>query len=74
MAATQRPVTDVALTTGLPTDAPAWKTIPSWFVFGSDDQNVPAELSRFMAQRAGSRGTQECQRHAKVDPLAASEI
>lgn len=59
MAATQRPVTEVALTTGLPTDAPAWGAIPSWFVFGSDDRNIPAELVRFMAERAGSRGTQE---------------
>jgi pimeloyl-ACP methyl ester carboxylesterase len=59
MAATQRPVTEAALTTGLPTGAPAWKTIPSWFVFGGDDRNIPAELSRFMAERAGSRGTHE---------------
>jgi pimeloyl-ACP methyl ester carboxylesterase len=59
MAATQRPITDVALTTGLPTDTPAWRTIPSWFVFGSEDRNIPAELVRFMAERAGSRGTNE---------------
>jgi hypothetical protein len=24
----------VALVQGLPTDAPAWKQLPSWFVFG----------------------------------------
>jgi pimeloyl-ACP methyl ester carboxylesterase len=59
MAATQRPVTQAALTDGLPTDTPAWKTIPSWFVFGSEDRNIPAELVRFMAERAGSRGTRE---------------
>lgn len=59
MAATQRPITETALTTGLPTSHPAWRTIPSWFVFGSDDRNIPAELIRFMAERAGSRGTHE---------------
>jgi pimeloyl-ACP methyl ester carboxylesterase len=59
MAATQRPVTEIALTAGLPTNRPAWRTIPSWFVFGSDDRNIPAELIRFMAERAGSRGTHE---------------
>ncbi len=59
MAATQRPVTEAALTTGLPTTAPAWRTIPSWFVFGSHDRNIPAELIRFMAGRADSRGTCE---------------
>lgn len=56
MAATQRPVTERALTEGL-TGAPAWRTVPSWFVFGGMDRNIPAEALRFMAKRAGSRGT-----------------
>ncbi len=59
MAVTQRPVTETALTTGLPTTSPAWRTIPSWFVLGSDDRNIPAELIRFMAERADSRRTCE---------------
>lgn len=59
MAATQRPVTAAALTTGLPAETPGWKTIPSWFVYGAEDRNIPAELSRFMAERAGSKGTRE---------------
>lgn len=59
IAATQRPVTEAALTDGLPTDVPAWRTIPSWFVFGSEDRNIPVELIRFVAERAGSRGTHE---------------
>jgi pimeloyl-ACP methyl ester carboxylesterase len=39
MAATQRPVTDEALkgTSGVP----AWKSIPSWFVYGSADKVIP---------------------------------
>lgn len=59
MGATQRPATEAALTGGLPTDQPAWKTIPSWFVFGELDLIIPAALHRFMADRAGSRGTLE---------------
>jgi pimeloyl-ACP methyl ester carboxylesterase len=59
MAATQRPATMVALSEGLPTADPAWKQVPSWFVFGELDRNIPAELHRFMADRAGSRGTRE---------------
>lgn len=59
MGATQRPATEKALTDGLPTDAPAWKSIPSWFVFGELDLIIPAALHRFMADRAGSRGTME---------------
>jgi pimeloyl-ACP methyl ester carboxylesterase len=59
MAATQRPVTQAALTDALPTETPAWKHIPSWFVYGAEDLNIPAALSRFLAERAGSKGTRE---------------
>jgi pimeloyl-ACP methyl ester carboxylesterase len=59
MAATQRPVTEAALTENLPTSTPAWRTIPSWFVFGDADRNIPAELIRFMAERAGARSSTE---------------
>lgn len=55
MAATQRPVTEAALTDDLPTSTPAWRTIPSWVVYGDADRNIPAELIRFMAERAGAR-------------------
>lgn len=59
MAATQRPVTEMALYDGLPTPAPAWKDIPSWFVIGSEDRTIPAALQRFQAARAAARGTRE---------------
>ncbi len=59
MAATQRPVTEAALGEGLPTASPGWKTIPSWFVFGDQDLNIPVELHRFVAERAGACGTHE---------------
>jgi pimeloyl-ACP methyl ester carboxylesterase len=59
MASTQRPVTEAALTEDLPTSTPAWRTIPSWFVFGEADRNIPAELIRFMAERAGARTATE---------------
>ena len=59
MGATQRPVTAAALSDGLPTNVPAWKRIPSWFVFGDQDLNIPTALHRFLAERAGSLGTRE---------------
>jgi pimeloyl-ACP methyl ester carboxylesterase len=59
MAVTQRPVTERALSTGLPTDRPGWLDRPSWFVFGDQDLNIPAALHRFLAERAGSKGTRE---------------
>jgi pimeloyl-ACP methyl ester carboxylesterase len=59
MSATQRPVTETALTAGLPTDTPAWRTIPSWFVYSDEDLNIPVTLHRFMADRAGAKETLE---------------
>jgi pimeloyl-ACP methyl ester carboxylesterase len=59
MAITQRPVTEAALAEGLPTDAPAWRQLPSWFVFGDQDRNIPVQTLRYMAERAGSKGTRE---------------
>ncbi|MFD8565515.1 alpha/beta fold hydrolase [Streptomyces sp. NPDC059639] len=50
MAATQRPVTDVALAEGA--SAPAWKTVPSWVLRATEDRNIPAQLQTFMAERA----------------------
>jgi pimeloyl-ACP methyl ester carboxylesterase len=31
--------------------------LPSWFVYGDQDLNIPADLHRFVAERAGSRET-----------------
>ena len=50
MAATQRPVTEAALTEA--TGVAAWKTIPSYVIYGSEDRNIPAAVIRFMAERA----------------------
>ena len=57
MAATQRPILEAALNE--PVQEAAWQTIPSYFLFGELDRNIPAELHRFMAERAGSRHTVE---------------
>jgi pimeloyl-ACP methyl ester carboxylesterase len=55
MAATQRPITEGALKE---TSAePRWKAVPSWFVYGDRDKNIPAAALAFMAERAKSRET-----------------
>ena len=59
MAATQRPVTEKALTDPLPTDAPGWRTTPSWFVISDQDLNLPVAAHRYFAERAGARVTRE---------------
>ncbi|WP_230686779.1 alpha/beta fold hydrolase [Catellatospora vulcania] len=55
MAVAQRPITEAALNE--PSPASAWKNIPSWFVYGSADKNIPPQAQAFMAQRAGSKET-----------------
>ncbi|MFF5219431.1 alpha/beta fold hydrolase [Micromonospora sp. NPDC000442] len=58
MARTQRPITEQALSDGL-SGAPAWRSLPSWFVFGDADLNIPVAAHRFMAERAEPRGQRE---------------
>jgi pimeloyl-ACP methyl ester carboxylesterase len=58
LAVTQRPITQAALTEPSG-DAPLWRSVPSWFVFGELDHNIPAGAHRIMAERAGARRTVE---------------
>jgi pimeloyl-ACP methyl ester carboxylesterase len=50
MAVAQRPVTVAALNDAA--TGAAWKHIPSYFVYGTADRNIPLEALRFMARRA----------------------
>ncbi|MEY2932694.1 MAG: hypothetical protein RL033_3443 [Pseudomonadota bacterium] len=53
MAATQRPIAEAALNE--PAGVPAWKALPSWFLFGSLDYNIPRAALAFMAKRASAK-------------------
>jgi pimeloyl-ACP methyl ester carboxylesterase len=53
MAATQRPIAEAALTEK--SGDAAWKTIPSWFIYGDADKNIPPQAIAFMAKRAGAK-------------------
>lgn len=55
MAAGQRPVAEAALSEA--STAPAWKHLPSWFIYGDSDRNIPPVAMGFMAERAKSRQT-----------------
>ncbi len=55
LAASQRSITFSALAE--PSGVPAWKSLPSWYVLGTQDHAIAPSLQRFMAQRAGSRIT-----------------
>ena len=58
MAVTQRPVTQAALFEPSGRN-PLWRTVPSWFVFGELDHNIPVGAHRIMAERAGARRSVE---------------
>jgi pimeloyl-ACP methyl ester carboxylesterase len=55
MAAAQRPIKDTALSE--PAGNPAWKSVPSWFVYGDQDKNIPPAAQAWMAERAHSKQT-----------------
>ncbi len=57
MAATQRPILEAALAE--PVSIAAWKTKPSWFIYGARDKNIPRSAQAFMARRARARETIE---------------
>lgn len=74
MAVTQRPITEAALSEA--SGEPAWQSLPSWFLFGSEDLNIPVAAHRFMAERAGSRRTVELAggSHTVAIPEAAALV
>lgn len=53
MAAGQRPITDAALHEA--STSAAWKSIPSWFIYGTADLNIPPAAQAFMAKRAHAK-------------------
>ena len=76
--ASQRPASLVANVT--PSGAPAWRTLPSWAVIGTDDRVIPVDVLRRMAERAGSTVSELSASHvsmvshpeASVDAIVAA--
>ena len=64
IAASQRPI---ALGANIgPTEAAAWKSIPSWAVIGTDDRVIPPATQRSMAERAGATITEVDASHVSM--------
>jgi pimeloyl-ACP methyl ester carboxylesterase len=51
--ASQRPIAYAALIEPAAANQ-AWKTLPSWYVAGTEDHSIDISTQRFMAERAGS--------------------
>jgi pimeloyl-ACP methyl ester carboxylesterase len=62
LAATQEPIAASAL--AVVSGAPAWATVPSWDVIGTEDHAISPAAQEFMAARA----------HAKVTKIPASHL
>ncbi len=56
LASTQRPLAASAIAE--PSGAPAWTTIPSWSLIGTDDNIIPPAEQRVMSQRAHAHITE----------------
>ena len=54
--ASQRPASLVANVS--PSGTPAWRSVPSWAVIGTDDRVIPVAVLRSMAGRAGATVTE----------------
>jgi pimeloyl-ACP methyl ester carboxylesterase len=50
MAVAQRPFTEAAF--GAPSGPVAWRSVPSWYLLGTEDRAIPPATQRYMAERA----------------------
>src|SRR6476660_7352100 len=75
MAAAQRPYAAAAFA-GAPTAPPAWKTLPCWYLLGTEDRAIPPALQRFMAERANATIVEVPASHVSFvsQPDAATEL
>jgi pimeloyl-ACP methyl ester carboxylesterase len=74
MAATQRPFAGAAFEA--PSGPPAWKSIPSWYLLGTEDKAIPPATQRFMAERAKATIEEVPASHASMvsQPDAATKL
>ena len=72
MAAGQRPITAAALEE--PAGQPAWKEIPSWFVYGDADKNIPPQTIKWMAKRARAKEVVEIEGGSHVVMVSHPDV
>jgi pimeloyl-ACP methyl ester carboxylesterase len=70
--ATQRPFD--ADSFGFPTQAAAWRTIPSWALVAGRDKAIPPEAERFMYRRANARKIVEVRTSSHVAMISHPKI
>ena len=75
MAAAQRPYAAAAFAV-TPTGPLAWKTLPCWYLLGTEDKAIPPALQRFMAERADATIVEAPASHVSFvsQPDAATQL
>jgi pimeloyl-ACP methyl ester carboxylesterase len=75
MAAAQRPYAAAAFAAA-PSGPLAWKTLPCWYLLGTDDKAIPPALQRFMAERANATIVEVPASHVSFvsQPEAATQL
>ena len=75
MAAAQRPYA-VSAFAGTPLGPLAWKTLPCWYLLGTEDKAIPPALQRFMAERANATIVEVPASHVSFvsQPEAATQL
>jgi pimeloyl-ACP methyl ester carboxylesterase len=64
MAATQRPWSGAGYAT--PSGPPGWRSIPSWYLLGTEDRAIPPAGQRFMAERGNAQIEEVAASHASM--------
>ena len=61
---------------GAPSGPPAWKTLPCWYLLGTEDKAIPPALQRFMAERANATIVEVPASHVSFvsQPEAATQL
>jgi pimeloyl-ACP methyl ester carboxylesterase len=74
MAATQRPWSGAAYAG--PSGPAGWRSIPSWYLVGTEDRAIPAAGQRFMAERGNARIEEVAASHASMvsQPEAVTQL
>jgi hypothetical protein len=74
MAATQRPVSELAFSE--PSGPPAWKDLPSWAVVATVDKAAGTDVIRAEAERAGATITEVPGSHVIMvsEPVVVADV
>ena len=75
LAAAQRPYAAAAFAAA-PSGPPAWKTLPCWYLLGTENKAIPPALQRFMAERADATIVEVPASHVSFvsQPEAATQL